>query len=82
MLLITLLMGVQAVSGSSEQQLTVEVSAGGEECYYQFLDVGESLTVDYSVLDTSGGLARLDIDMDQVFINCAKIINQKLNTLN
>merc|ERR1712055_813553 len=54
-------MSVLAVSGS-EQELTVEVQAGGEECYYQYLALGETITVDYTVLDTSGEMARLDID--------------------
>ena len=52
------------VSGFSSQQLTVEVEPGREECYYQFLDLGESLTLDYQVLDTSGEIASLDIDFN------------------
>ena len=52
------------VSGFSSHQLTVEVEPGREECYYQFLDLGESLTLDYQVLDTSGEIANLDIDFN------------------
>ena len=52
------------VSGFSSHQLTVEVEPGREECYYQFLDLGESLTLDYQVLDTSGEIASLDIDFN------------------
>ena len=52
------------VSGYSSHQLTVEVEPGREECYYQFLDLGESLTLDYQVLDTSGEIASLDIDFN------------------
>ena len=61
MFLFLLLTGV--VSGFSSQ-LTVEVEPGREECYYQFLDLGESLTLDYQVLDTSGEIASLDIDFN------------------
>lgn len=52
------------VSGFSSHQLTVEVEPGREECYYQFLDLGQTLTVDYEVLDTSGEIASLDIDFN------------------
>ena len=52
------------VSGFSSHQLTVEVEPGREECYYQFLDLGESLTLDFQVLDTSGEIASLDIDFN------------------
>ena len=62
LLMFLLMLLVVDVCGSSEHQLTVEVEAGGEECYYQHLAVGETLTVDYQVVDTSGDFARLDID--------------------
>ena len=44
------------------QVMTVEIGAGKEECYFQPLDVGETLIVDYQVIDTSGEYAKLDID--------------------
>ena len=59
-----LVLMVVKVSSFSSQQLTVEVGPGREECYYQFLDQGETLTVDYQVLDTSGEIANLDIDFN------------------
>ena len=59
-----LVLMVVEVSSFSSQQLTVEVEPGREECYYQFLDQGETLTVDYQVLDTSGEIANLDIDFN------------------
>ena len=61
-LVFRLLVLLVSVLGSSHHQLTVEVDAGGEECYFQFLNVGETLTIEYQVLDTSGEFARLDID--------------------
>ena len=61
MFFLLLLTGV--VSGFSSQ-LTVEVEPGREECYYQVLDLGQSLTLDYQVLDTSGEIASLDIDFN------------------
>ena len=63
MFLLSVLM-VAEVSAFSSQQLRVEVGPGREECYYQFLGRGETITVDYEVLDTSGEIARLDIDFN------------------
>ena len=45
-----------------KQFLTVQVGAGQEECYYQPVGVGETITVDYQVIDTTGEYAKLDID--------------------
>ena len=58
-ILIALLIGDIAAEA---QVMTVEVGAGQEECYFQPLDVGETLIVDYQVIDTSGEYAKLDID--------------------
>lgn len=50
----------------SDQILTVEIGAGQEECYYQPLDVGDTIVVNYQVIDTGGVNARLDIDFRMI----------------
>merc|ERR1712126_96057 len=56
------------------QVMTVEVGAGQEECYFQPLDDGETLIVDYQVIDTSGEFARLDIDFKLMQPNGSPVV--------
>merc|ERR1712098_36968 len=46
----------------SSQHMTVEILPQQEECYHQNLEQGETIMVDYQVLDSSGEYSRLDID--------------------
>ncbi|KAG0721919.1 Transmembrane emp24 domain-containing protein 1 [Chionoecetes opilio] len=43
-----------------EREMTVEVKAGTEECFYETIKGGETLDVEYQVID--GGRGELDID--------------------
>ncbi|XP_045116784.1 transmembrane emp24 domain-containing protein 1-like [Portunus trituberculatus] len=43
-----------------EREMTVEVKAGTEECFYETIKAGETLDVEYQVID--GGQGELDID--------------------
>ena len=47
---------------SQEHQHTVEVMAGGEECYYQPVGEGQTITVEYQVVNTGGQYAMMDIN--------------------
>ena len=44
------------------QQLSVQIEPGKEECYHQTLEVGDTIMVEYQVLDSTGQYSRLDID--------------------
>ena len=55
-LLLTQVLGV-------EREMTVNVEAGKEECFYEDVAAGNTLTVEYQVIDGgSGQLAELDIN--------------------
>ena len=47
---------------SLEYEYTIEVMAGVEECYYQTVGEGETILVEYGVMDTGGQYAMLDIN--------------------
>eukprot|EP00088_Acartia_fossae_P053275 TRINITY_DN6052_c0_g1_i2.p1 TRINITY_DN6052_c0_g1~~TRINITY_DN6052_c0_g1_i2.p1 ORF type:complete len:237 (+),score=55.36 TRINITY_DN6052_c0_g1_i2:57-767(+) len=50
-------------AGAREQEMTVEVGAGKEECFYESVQQGHTLTIDYQVVDAgSGQYAELDIN--------------------
>merc|ERR1719300_1172107 len=46
----------------SKQHMTVGIMPKKEECYHQTLEYGETITVYYQVLDSSGEYSKLDID--------------------
>lgn len=43
-----------------DREMTVEVKAGTEECFYEFVKAGETLEVEYQVID--GGQGEIDIN--------------------
>ena len=46
-----------------EREMTVNVEAGKEECFYEDVPAGNTLTVEYQVIDGgSGQLSELDIN--------------------
>eukprot|EP00092_Neocalanus_flemingeri_P037760 GFUD01041108.1.p1 GENE.GFUD01041108.1~~GFUD01041108.1.p1 ORF type:complete len:218 (-),score=78.60 GFUD01041108.1:155-808(-) len=47
---------------SQEYQHTIEVMAGTEECYYETVGEGQTITVEYQVVDTGGPYAMMDIN--------------------
>ncbi len=50
-LLLVSLLPLTTLGRSSEREVTVEVPAGKEECFYETLKAGETIDVDYQVVD-------------------------------
>ncbi|KAG7163213.1 transmembrane emp24 domain-containing protein 1-like [Homarus americanus] len=60
LVLLTMFLVHTSYSREIEREMTVEVKAGTEECFYEMVKAGETLDVEYQVID--GGQGELDIN--------------------
>jgi hypothetical protein len=56
-----LLFALSLSTGSQEREMTVEVPAGVEECFFETVKVGQILEIEYQVID-GGRQNELEID--------------------
>lgn len=46
-----------------EREMTTSVEAGSKDCFYQYIKAGETIDIEYQVID--GGHGDLDIRLDR-----------------
>ena len=63
---VLLLFLVSIVHSEEEHYHTIEVMAGTEECFYNTVGEGQTITVEYGVLSGGGQYAKLDINFRMV----------------
>jgi len=62
-LLLSLLFALTSPAAAKEQEMTLEVPAGKEECFYESVQEGHTISVEYQVVDSgSGQYSELDIN--------------------
>ena len=65
-ILLLLVSTVSMVYSEEEHFHTIEITAGTEECFYNKVEEGQTITVEYGVLSAGGQYAKLDINFRMV----------------